>query len=247
MHCTNCGCELKEGAAVCPDCGEAVVSSTVPAETTTEENDQSLVAANTEPAEITAEPTCDTDENPLTGWSDKLDAPEIKKAAAKQKKSAQVFGIIFGILFPVGFIVAGLLIKSIPMKLALIVGFGLGLFMVALAFFRMLSLNKPIWEGTVADKTAVEHYDKKNSEKATTVYTVVFHGIGGGKKKLKIKDNSEFYDYFKVGDKVRYYPVFGTFEKRDKSHDSIIFCNVCSTKNPIENKKCSRCKSPLFK
>lgn len=243
MHCTNCGCELKEGDLVCPGCGENVASLDAGI---TEEAVQSCEAIDQETS-VSCDSDAQIDDNPLIGWSDKLDDPEIKKAADKHRKAARMFGIIFGILFPVGFAIAGLLIKAIPFDIALIVGFSLGLLMAALAFFRTLSLNRPIWEGTVADKTAVEHYDKKNSEKADTVYTVVFHGIGGGRKKLRIKNNSEFYDYYKIGDKVRYYPVFGTFEKRDKSQDSIIFCNVCSAQNPISSRKCSRCKSPLFK
>ncbi len=239
MHCTNCGVEIESGAAVCPACGIAIEPAA---------EDKVSIDLPVQGAEVAvAAEAAEENENPLSGWSDKLDDPMIQKAALRQKKSARMFGIIFGIIFPVGFIVAGLLIDSIPLKLAVIVGFALGLIMVAISYIRLFSLNKPIWEGTVADKTSVEHFDKKNKDKARIDYTVVFHGNGGGRKKLRVKNDSSFYDYYHVGDKVRYYPVFGTFEKRDKTNDDIIFCNVCSAKNPISNRKCDRCKSPLFK
>ncbi len=240
MHCTNCGAALSDGVTVCPACGEAQTP---------------VEALSTVPAEPASEPAADTisetdggeRENPLIGWSDKLNDPMIAKAALRQQRSARMFGIIFGVIFPVGLTVAGFLIKSLPLKAAIITGLSLGVIMVLIAYFRLRSLDKPIWEGTVADKTAVERFDKKTPDKARTDYTIVFKGISGGKKKLRFKNDSSAYDYYNIGDKVRYYPVFGTYEKRDKSHDSIIFCNVCSCENPIENRKCKRCKSPLFK
>lgn len=241
MHCTNCGAALADGVTVCPDCGaeqtpvEAV--SLVPAEP----------ASEPQPVAAAADNGGEERENPLIGWSDKLSDPMIEKAALRQRRSARMFGIIFGILFPVGLSVAGFLIKPLPLVPAVITGFALGLIMILIAYSRLRSLDKPIWEGAVADKTAVEHFDKKTPNKARTDYTIVFKGISGGKKKLRFKNDSKAYDYYNIGDKVRYYPVFGTYEKRDKSHDSIIFCNVCSCENPIDSRKCKRCKSPLFK
>ncbi len=239
MHCTNCGAALEEGISLCPDCGTAVEANSTEAPVTPQAASLPVSSAEDTPQEAQT--------NPLIGWSDKLDDPAIQKAALRHKKSARMFGVIFGVIFPLGFILAGLLIKAIPLKLACIVGFGLGLLMVAISYIRIFSLNRPIWEGTVVDKTGVEHYDKKNKDKATIEYTVVFRGNGGGKKKLHMKNDSSVYDYYNVGDKVRFYPALGTFEKRDKSHDEIIFCNVCSAKNAIGNRKCERCKSPLFK
>lgn len=245
MHCTNCGAEMENGASLCPACGADMTQTAVAnPEAVPTDSLPDAAQSSAEPSPAEAE---ELQGDPLIGWSDKLDDPAIQKMALRQKKSARMFGIIFGIIFPVGFIVAGFLIKTIPLKLAVMIGFGLGLLMVAVSYIRLCSLNKPIWEGTVADKTSVEHYDKKNKDKARVDYTVVFRGNGGGKKKLHAKNDSSVYEYYNVGDKVRFYPVFGTFEKRDKSHDEFIFCNVCSSKNPIANRKCERCKSPLFK
>jgi hypothetical protein len=41
--------------------------------------------------------------------------------------------------------------------------------------------------------------------------------------------------------------MFGTYEKYDKSKDRIIYRNVCTTMNPIQNDRCKRCNNLLFK
>lgn len=38
-----------------------------------------------------------------------------------------------------------------------------------------------------------------------------------------------------------------SYEKHDKSKDSIIFCAACSSLNNIEDNNCFRCKCPLLK
>lgn len=183
----------------------------------------------------------------LRGWSDKLADPTIVKMAERQKKGARMFGNIFAIVFVAGFFIAGLLIPSIPLKSALLIGVSLGVLMFLISRLRLFSLSRPVWEGRVEDKSAVEHFDKKHPDKAVIRYTVLFRGEKGGKKKLRSKGNAAVYEYYNIGDRVRYYPAFGSFEKFDKSKDSYIFCNVCSAQNDIGNRKCSRCKSPLFK
>lgn len=69
----------------------------------------------------------------------------------------------------------------------------------------------------------------------------------GRKHRIARDSHREMYDYFKVGDRVRYHPAFATYEKFDKSRDSIIYCNVCSMMNPISNDRCERCANLLFK
>ncbi len=50
-----------------------------------------------------------------------------------------------------------------------------------------------------------------------------------------------------VGDRVRYHPRFGAYEKYDKSKDRIIYCIVCDEMNPIQNDRCKKCNNLLFK
>jgi hypothetical protein len=100
----------------------------------------------------------------------------------------------------------------------------------------------------------VNKYSKKKSahrdgNKTYTEYTIVIN-TDAGKKEKKIVERKYrriMYDYLSVGDRVRYHPMFGTYEKYDKSEDRIIYRNVCTTMNPIQNDRCKRCNNLLFK
>lgn len=78
-------------------------------------------------------------------------------------------------------------------------------------------------------------------------YSIKIKGDHGKKKILKWKNNTTIYDYYEVGDQVRYHGQLKSFEKYDKSKDEIIFCKACFTKCNIVDEFCSRCKCPLLK
>lgn len=80
-----------------------------------------------------------------------------------------------------------------------------------------------------------------------TLYTVVFKTDQGKIEKRSREDDDLVYNYFEIGDRVRHHKGLGTLEKYDKSKDSIIFCNACSTLNDINDEKCYRCSCPLLK
>ena len=61
------------------------------------------------------------------------------------------------------------------------------------------------------------------------------------------KDDATQYNYYKIGDKVRHHGGINTFEKYDKTGDTIIFCNACATLCDIDDDVCFRCKCPLLK
>ncbi len=121
--------------------------------------------------------------------------------------------------------------------------------------FNLLALRKsqkPIWEGSVVNKYSKERYEHRGSEDSNgrtyMEYTTVITTDAGKKKIIVEKDSGHaMYGYLSVGDRVRFHPMFGTYEKYDKSKDSIIYCSVCSMKNPIDNDRCERCSNLLFK
>ena len=79
------------------------------------------------------------------------------------------------------------------------------------------------------------------------VYNVI---IQSDKKKIhtmRSKDDDTLFNYFQVGDRVRYHGGLNSFEKYDKSKITIIFCNDCSSINNIEEDYCIRCHCPLLK
>ena len=64
---------------------------------------------------------------------------------------------------------------------------------------------------------------------------------------MTAEDDRTVFDYFQVGDRVRHHAGLNSYEKYDKSHDSIIFCNACATLCQISDDVCWRCKCPLLK
>jgi len=104
-------------------------------------------------------------------------------------------------------------------------------------------------KGVVTNKFSKEQYEHRDDASRTyTEYTVVITTDAGRKKTIVEKGSRQkMYDYLDVGDRVRYHPMFGTYEKYDKSKDSIIYCNVCSVMNPIQNDRCRWCNNLLFK
>ena len=50
---------------------------------------------------------------------------------------------------------------------------------------------------------------------------------------ITAEDDDTRYNYYQIGDRVRYHGSLRTYEKYDKSKDSIIFCNACASLNEI--------------
>jgi hypothetical protein len=222
MICQHCGAKITQGATFCADCG-------IPVERPAQDS--------------RAHPTG------LIGWSARCNDPEILAAAQKNKKSAIGCAWIFTLLFPVGFLIAGLLIDELPLVEAVVIGAGLGVMMLFINLLRIRDMKKPVWEGVVTEKYQKERreYDREDNVSYYTEFVLVMRKDTGKKIRLFHKNRRELYDYFAVGDRVRFHTAFNTYEKYDKSKDKIIYCNVCSMTNPITNDRCKRCKNPLFK
>lgn len=77
-------------------------------------------------------------------------------------------------------------------------------------------------------------------------YKVIIQSEEGKNMKLQQKRMTP-YQYYKVGDRVRHHGGLNSYEKYDKSNDSIIFCAACATLNQMEDDKCHRCNCPLLK
>ena len=238
MACTNCGGKLPEGAAFCVNCGTPVhkaggdVKGTPP---------QTLA-----PSQGDLPPK---DNTVPVGWSSKSSHPEILEAAYKNKKFTMGCAWIFMLLFPIGFLLAGLFMDDMPLNEAIIIGVGLGAIMLIINLVRIKGMKRPVWEGVVAEKFHKKRQRHRDDTVDTyTEYTTVIKTDAGKKKRIIEKDSGRhMYDYLSVGDRVRYYPAFETYEKYDKSRDKIIYCNVCSMMNKIEDDRCKRCNNLLFK
>lgn len=230
--CTACGTKLPEGVAFCPGCGKAVNLSAPESAVTSQ-------AVPSEPSQGSAG---------LVGFSDRCNHPEILAFAQKNKKYATGFMWILVFVPLVGFPVAGLLMDKFPFGQALITGVGISLVMLILNLLSLRKTRQPMWEGVVVNKYSKEEYEHRDGPETYTKYTIAINTDAGKKKTIVETGNRrKMYDYLSVGDRVRFHPKLGTYEKYDKSKDYIIYCNVCTTLNPIQNDRCKRCNNLLFK
>jgi ribosomal protein L40E len=234
--CTACGAKLPDGAEFCIGCGKAVNSAT---------------SEPMEPHHV-ATPAPPQSGAGLVGFSDKCNSPEILAAAQKNKKSS--IGCMWILVFVplIGFPVAGLLVDDFPFGESLVIGVGIALVMLVVNLLALRKTKQPMWEGVVVNKYSKEKSEHRGGEddnwRTYTEYNTIINTDAGKKKTIVEKDSGRhMYDYLSVGDRVRFHPRFGTYEKYDKSKDRIIYCNVCSMMNPIQNDRCKRCNNLLLK
>jgi len=265
MFCPNCGNKLPEGAAFCSGCG-AKTQANVPGECTAcgatlPEGAEFCIgcgkavnSATSEPMEPhhVATPAPPQSGAGLVGFSDRYNCPEILAAAQKNKKFS--IGCMWILVFVplIGFPVAGLLMDDFPFGESIIIGMGIALVMLVFNLLALRRTKQPMWEGVVVNKYSKEKSEHRGGEddnyRTYTEYTTIINTDAGKKKTIVEKDSGRhMYDYLSVGDRVRFHPRFGTYEKYDKSKDRINYCNVCSMMNPIQNDRCKRCNNLLFK
>jgi hypothetical protein len=262
MFCYNCGNKLPEGALFCANCGtqvgqdQANICGTCGTEIPQDASFCINCGAAVNKGETHSIQTrskgvqARSDKHPtnLVGFSELYNHPEILEAARSNRKSSILFMWILVIVPLIGFPIAGLLMDDFPFGESLVIGTGIALVMLIINLLALRRSKKPMWEGVVTNKFTKEKYEHKDDSSSTyTEYTVAITTDTGKKKTIVARRNREMYDYLSVGDRVRYHPKFGTYEKYDKSKDHIIYCNVCSMMNQIQNDRCKRCNNLLFK
>lgn len=263
MFCHNCGRQLPEGAAFCVSCGaklqnDASGGCKACGAAISDEAEFCIncgAAVNTpgtQSATVSASTHGESQRMGLIGFSDRCNSPEILAAAQKNKKtSVGCMGVMVFVPL-IGFPMAGLLMDDFPVGESLVIGVGIALVMLMVNLFALRRTKRPIWEGTVVNKYSKERSEHRGGEddnnRTYTEYTTVITTNGGKKRTIIEKDSGRhMYDYLSIGDRVRFHPMFGTYEKYDKSKDRIIYCNLCSMMNPIRNDRCKRCNNLLFK
>jgi len=246
MYCPKCGAQIDDGAKFCGKCGAALdqpVQQVRPAQTVPPV--QQVRPAQSQFVQQVQPPNAG-----LVGWSENYRNPLVMKKAESQKKAAVIFTIVLMLVFFVGFTIAGIYFKDMELIEGILIGTGLALMTFFIMVVRLAKMKKPIWEGTVTDKKAVRKVDTDddgNISRDYMEYTVYLTGVDGSKKKLRSSSNSVWYDYLNVGERVRFHPQLGTYEKYDKSKDGYLLCNVCGKRCSINEDVCRFCKSPLFK
>jgi hypothetical protein len=120
-----------------------------------------------------------------------------------------------------------------------------------IALFQIAGRNRSkTWDGTVVDKKirTRRRHDKYQNRWLDYIESKVSIQADNGKMHtIGADDDDTLYNYYKIGDRVRHHKGINTYEKQDKSGDSIIFCNACATLNDINEDYCFRCNCPLLK
>jgi hypothetical protein len=174
-------------------------------------------------------------------YSSKINDPAFAKHRKNTKNYRYQFAFALAIIAVIGFYLYGELSSEMDNPEALYIGFVIGGMFLLIGVYSVFSLKeKPSWEGEVVEKKIIR-------EKKYTAFAVYFEDSSGKRHELVSEDDATFYDYYKIGEKVKYHGMFKTYEKFDKSKDDIIFCNACSFLNEINEDKCINCGCPLLK
>lgn len=239
MFCKNCGHELADRMKFCPSCGVAV--------------ENSFEGSHNE--EVKATHSVSTSSVAM-GYSNKISDPKFQKYIKNTSRYAMIFSFIIAIAAIVGFYIAGEKSSEMDNPESLYIGFGIGGMFLLIGFMQVLRKKRSkTWDGVVVDKTATKKKKKVNTGsdnndyywKEYMEYIVEIRSEKNKKHKIRTEDDATLYHYYQVGDKVRHHAGLDTFEKYDKTHDTIIFCNACATKCDIQMDTCPRCKCPLLK
>lgn len=188
------------------------------------------------------------------GFSSKINDPAFAKYLKNTNRWSGIFAVIIALIAIVGFFIYGETSSEMENPQALYIGFGIGGMFLLIAFFQIIGRKRSkTWDGTVTDKKAIKKNRRQSSGnddyywESYVEYTVFIRSDQGKEHKLRVDNNDTIYNYYRVGDRVRHHKGLNTYEKYDKSGDSVIFCACCAKLNDMQTDTCSFCKCPLLK
>lgn len=245
MYCFHCGAALPENAKFCRACGQPQ-----PQEAAT-----AIPVAPPAVEEALVSPSTVKPVNSLVGYSRRISDPAFAKYVESGNRWSAIFSIILAVIAVIGFYIAGEMPSSeMENPQSLFIGFGIGGMFLLIALFQVRSRNRSkTWDGVVVDKKIEQKKRKRNTSdddyywENYDLYTVVVRSESGKMQRITAENDPTVFNYFEIGDKVRHHGRLNTYEKYDKSRDSIIFCNACGTKHDINADYCYRCQCPLLK
>ena len=227
MFCHQCGQEQPLSAQFCDHCG--IKLADVPQQ----------------------DPRTDAPHQPdRIGYSSRIKDPSFAKYVSDSNLYAAIFSGVLAVAAVIGFYIYGERSRDMANPEALYIGLGIGSMFLLIAATQIMNRNRSkTWDGVVVNKT-IEHKKRKRNHRTEeyTVFTVCVQRDDNKKNYTqRTEDDDTVYHYFQIGDKVRHHAGLRTFEKYDKSRDTIILCNACSSLNDINDEKCFRCSRPLLK
>ena len=185
------------------------------------------------------------------GYSQKINDPAFARYVKDANRWAGYFSLGLAIVAVLGFFINGVVSDSMENPESLYIGLGIGSMFVLIAIFQIVGRNKSTtWDGTISDKKTENKRRRSKYDESWinyTRYTVDIRDDNGKIHSTSAVDDDTKYNYYQVGDRVRHHKGLNTYEKEDKSGDTIIFCNACASLNDINEDNCLRCKCPLLK
>jgi len=230
MYCQQCGAFLSENTRFCGSCG---------------------IPQNQQPN--TAELNFDQS---LVGFSSKINDPAFKKYIKNYNRWSVIFTVIVAVAAVVGFTIAGEMgVDGMGNPESLYIGLAVGGMFIVIAISQIKGRKRSsTWDGTVVDKKVRKKTERQfdadndyNYNVDYLEYSVVIRSDHGKTHVLKDRNNDTLYNYYRVGDRLRYHAGLKSYEKYDKSADNFIICNACASLNDIHYDYCFRCKCPLLK
>lgn len=231
--CPQCGAKLSPDSAFCSECGTKIGGTqTAPIHTS---------YVDTAPAEISI------------GFSNRANDPELLKTIDNDRKSTQKIVNFIGALPAVIMFIAFIVSEEVDFLSFLVFGVGISAaIFIGYGIHRKKRDAEVSWDGEVVGQTTEEkrnrNADENNNEPRTQTMFITSFRMPDGKVKKEYSADRRYYDYLKIGDKVRYHPNFHyKYEKYDKTHDRFVPCVMCDTMNPVHEDKCKKCGTPLLK
>jgi hypothetical protein len=185
------------------------------------------------------------------GYSQKINDPAMSRYVHNANNWSVIFALVLAIAAVSGFYIYGESSDEMENPESLYIGLTIGSMFLLIAIFQIIGRNRSTtWDGTIVDKkiTQKRRHDKYQKRWIDYLeYTVSIRADNGKMHFTSADDDDTKYNYYKIGDRVRHHKGLNTYEKQDKSGDSIIFCNACASLNDINEDYCFRCNCPLLK
>lgn len=174
-------------------------------------------------------------------YSSKIKDPKFDRYLKNTRNYRYQFAFGLAVIAVIGFFLYGEFSDEMDNPEALYIGLVIGGMFLLIGLYSVFSLQPKLdWDGEVAEKEILEKDGK-------SIFLVYIEDSRGMRHELRAENDATVYDYYHLGEKVRYHGKLKTFEKFDKSKDDIIFCNACSFLHEISEDTCRNCGCPLLK
>lgn len=177
------------------------------------------------------------EQNCQIGYSQKINDPAFAKYIKDTYLWSGYFSLGLAFFAVLGFYIYGESSSEIENPGALYIGLGVGSMFILIALFQIVSRNKSkTWDGIIVNKQAKSKRKRSQNDDDWIDYIEYIVSICDDNEKMhliKAENDDTQYNYYKIGDKIRCHKGLNSFEKHDKSGDTIIFCNACASLNDI--------------